>query len=42
MLDNFLEALDGKEEGEKRYHKSSFEYDEGTDISICPEGKELK
>jgi transposase len=42
MPDNFLEALDEKEEGEKRYHKSNFEYDEGTDTYICPEGKELK
>lgn len=42
MPDNFLEALDEKEEGEKRYHKSNFEYDEGTDAYICPEDKELK
>jgi transposase len=42
MPDNFLEALDEKEEGEKRYHKSNFEYDEGTDAYICLEGKELK
>jgi transposase len=40
--DNFLEALDEKEEGEKRYHKSNFRYDEATDAYICPEGKELK
>jgi len=42
MPDNFLEALDEKEEGEKRYHKSNFRYDETRDTYICPEGKELK
>ena len=42
MPDNFLEALDEKEEGEKRYHKSNFRYDEARDVYICPEGKELK
>jgi hypothetical protein len=42
MPDNFLEALDEKEEGEKRYHKSNFHYDEVRDAYICPEGKELK
>ena len=42
MPDNFLEALDDKEEGEKRYHKSNFRYDEARDSYICPEGKELK
>jgi len=42
MPDNFLEALDEKEEGDKRYHKSSFRYDEARDTYICPEGKELK
>jgi len=42
MPDNFLEALDGKEEGEKRYHKSNFRYDEVRDTYICPGGKELK
>jgi len=42
MPDNFLEALDEKEEGEKRYHKSNFQYDEWRDVYICPEGKELK
>ena len=42
MPDNFLEALDEKEEGEKRYHKSNFRYDEARDSYICPEGKELK
>jgi len=42
MPDNFMEALDEKEEGEKRYHKSNFQYDEARDTYICPEGKELK
>jgi transposase len=42
MPDNFLEALDEKEEGEKRYHKSNFCYDEVRGSYICPEGKELK
>jgi transposase len=42
MPDNFLEALDGKEESEKRYHKSNFRYDEVRDTYICPEGEELK
>ena len=42
MPDNFMEALDEKEEGEKRYHKSNFRYDEARDAHICPEGKELK
>ena len=42
MPDNFLEALDEKEEGEKRYHKSKFVYHEVRDEYICPEGSELK
>jgi len=42
MPDNFLEALDEKEEGEKRYHKSNFRYDEVRDAYICLEGKRLK
>jgi transposase len=42
MPDNFLEALDEKEEGEKRYHKSNFPYDEARDTYICSQGKELK
>jgi transposase len=42
MPDNFLEALDEKEEGKKRYHKSNFGYDEVRDTYICPEGEELK
>jgi len=40
--DNLLSALDEKEEGEKRYHKSKFQYDEERDIYLCPEGKDLK
>jgi hypothetical protein len=42
MPDNFLEALDEKEENEKRYHKSNFHYDEVRDTYICPEGQQLK
>jgi transposase len=42
MPDNFLEVLDGKEGGERRYHKSNFQYDEGRDVYVCPEGKDLK
>ena len=42
MPDNFLEALDEKEECEKRYHKSNFCYDGARDTYICPEGKALK
>lgn len=41
MPDNFLEALDQKEESQKRYHKSSFAYDLPTDAYTCPEGKQL-
>ncbi len=42
MPDNFLEALDEKEEGEKWYHKSNFRYNEARDTYTCPEGNELK
>ena len=42
MPDNFLDSLDEKEEGEKRYHKSNFHYDEVRDTYICPEGQQLK
>jgi len=42
MPDNFLEALDQKEENERRYHKSNFRYDEVRDTYICPEGNKLK
>lgn len=42
MPDNFLEALEEKEEGEKRYHKSNFHYNEVRDSYVCPEGKVLK
>jgi len=37
--DDFLEALDKKEDHEKRYHKSNFRYDQMGDAYICPEGK---
>ncbi len=40
MPDNFLEALDEKEENEKRYHKSNFRYDEARDTYVCPEGRD--
>lgn len=40
--DDFLEALDRKEEVEKRYHKSNFRYDQMGDVYICPEGKNLR
>jgi transposase len=39
--DDFLEALDKKEDHEKRYHKSNFRYDQRGDVYICPEGKKL-
>ena len=42
MPDNFLKALDAKEEGKKRYHKSNFRYDKGQDVYVCPPGKELR
>jgi len=42
MPDDFLEALDRKEEAEKRYHKSNFRYDQMRDIYICPEGRNLR
>jgi transposase len=42
MPDNFLEALDRKEEAEKRYHKSNFQYDRMRDVYICPEGRNLR
>lgn len=40
--DNFLKALNEKEESQKTYHKSNFHYDEARDTYICPEGKLLK
>ncbi|MFC1970360.1 hypothetical protein ACFLV0_00215 [Chloroflexota bacterium] len=42
MPENFLEALDEKDEVEKRYHKSNFLYDEARHTYVCPRGKELK
>ena len=42
MPDDFLEALDRKEEAEKRNHKSNFRYDQMRDIYICPEGRNLR
>ena len=40
--DDFFEALDKKDEAEKRYHKSNFRYDQTRDVYICPEGKNLR
>jgi hypothetical protein len=37
-----LEALDQREENGRRYHKSSFRYDEVRDTYICLEGNELE
>ncbi len=34
MPDKFLDSLDEKEEGEKRYHKSNFRYDEARDTYV--------
>jgi transposase len=42
MPDDFFEALDKKEQAEKRYHKSNFRYDQTRDVYICPEGKNLR
>jgi transposase len=40
--DDFFIALENRDESEKRYHKSNFQYDEIRDMYICPEGRELK
>ena len=37
--DDFFEALDKKEQAEKRYHKSNFRYDQTRNVYICPEGR---
>jgi transposase len=42
MPDDFFEALDKKEQAEKRYHKSNFRYDQTRNVYICPEGKNLR
>lgn len=42
MPDDFLEALDQKEENGGRYHKINFHYDEVRDKYICLEGNELE
>jgi transposase len=39
--DSFL-ALEKKDQSEKRYHKSNFQYDQARDVYICPEGRYLK
>jgi transposase len=40
--DDFFLALEKKDQSEKRYHKSNFQYDQIRDVYICPEGKNLK
>lgn len=40
--DDFFLALEKKDQSEKRYHKSNFQYDQMRDVYICPEGKNLK
>ena len=40
--DDFFLALEKKDESEKRYHKSSFQYDQMKDVYVCPEGQNLK
>jgi transposase len=42
MPDDFFEALDKKEQAEKRYHKSNFRYNQSRDVYICPEGRNLR
>jgi len=40
--DDFFVVLEKKDESEKRYHKSNFQYDQMRDMYICPEGQNLK
>ncbi len=40
--DDFFVVLEKKDEPEKRYHKSNFQYDQMRDVYICPEGQDLK
>jgi hypothetical protein len=40
--DDFFLALEKKDQSEKRYHKSNFQYDQMRDVYICPEGRYLK
>jgi transposase len=42
MPDDFFVALEKKDEFEKRYHKSNFQYDQARDVYTCPEGQNLK
>jgi len=42
MPDDFFAALEKKDQSEKRYHKSNFQYDQIRDVYICPEGKNLR
>ncbi len=40
--DDFFVALEKKDESEKRYHKSNFQYDQTRDVYIFPECRNLK
>ena len=40
--DDFFLALEKKDQSEKRYHKSNFQYDQMRDVYICPEGRNLR
>jgi transposase len=40
--DDFFLVLEKKDQSEKRYHKSNFQYDQMRDVYICPEGRNLK
>jgi transposase len=40
--DDFFLALEKKDQAEKRYHKSNFQYDQTRDVYICPEGRNLR
>ena len=40
--DDFFLVLEKKDQSEKRYHKSNFQYDQTRDVYICPEGRYLK
>jgi len=40
--DDFFAALEKKDQSEKRYHKSNFQYDQTRDVYVCPEGQDLK
>jgi hypothetical protein len=42
MPDDFFVGLEKKHQSEKRYHKSSFQYDQMRDGYVYPEGRNLK